>query len=182
MKRQGCSTANPNKRSTTTHGLPDICWGIIAHFLSIIETLRLQSTSRSLHNHAIMYLWAPKFDSLPNCIRRPNTDASLQTWISQYIKWQQKAFALPSSEIFGAWLNDTRYWDENSPEMSSPFGTAHVLKNVCWMDVWGSFFCPPGNTYIIALRCKVTSIHVSLREKRFLAQSDFFSPCNALLF
>ena len=139
----------------TILNVPDLGLAKIASSLSICGVLRLQSTCRSFRDNAVANFWAPKFDSLPEQTPRPSFDSSLNVWVSEYIKWQQKALGISSCNIYGAWLKDTRYWSQNAPEPTSPYGTAHVLKHVCWMELGGSLLCPQGSTYVVALRCKV---------------------------
>ena len=156
----------------------------IASPLSICDVLRLQSTCRSLHVNAVSNFWAPKFDDLPEQIPRPTVGSSLKVWVSELVKWQRKALGISSSNIYGAWLNDPRYWAQNAPESKSPYGTAHVLKHVCWLDLGGILLCPPGSTYFVALRCKVTKSCKLLSFKRSCdqkASNHRATPIRALM-
>ena len=155
----------------------------IASPLSICDVLRLQSTCRSLHVNAVSNFWAPKFDDLPEQVPRPTVGSSLKVWASEPVKWQRKALGMSSSSIYGAWLNDPRYWAQNAPESKSPYGTAHVLKHVCWLDLGGILLCPraavSGSAHFVALRCKVTkpcyfpSNTVAIKKRLIIARLRF---------
>ena len=135
--------------------IPDATLGKIATSLSIYEVMKLQSTCRYFYRNAAANFWQPKFDVLPEDIPRPASDSPLEVWVAQYIEWYQKALGISSSCFFGSWLDDGRYWERDVPESSSPYGTVRLLKHVCWLDFGGRLLCPPGGTFIVALRCKV---------------------------
>jgi hypothetical protein len=161
--KMGCSKLEPGParrqltmdQRTTFLTIPDVAFSKIAVLLSTFETSVLQISCRVLYENAVAYFWVPKFDALPEDVPRPAPDSSLRIWFSEYIKWQQRALGICSSDLFGAWLTDQRYWKRNVPESSSPYGNVLELNQVCWLDFGGTILCSPGSTYIVALRCKV---------------------------
>jgi hypothetical protein len=156
--------------------LPDIAFSKIAVLLSTFETSNLQSACRFLRDNAVPFFWVPKFDTLPEDTPRPGLDSSLKIWFSEYIKWQQRALGICSSDLCGAWLNDERYWKRNVPESSSPYGVVLELTQVCWLDFGGSILCQPGGTYIVALRCKVGDLHSALHELELRVVGHIVAP------
>jgi hypothetical protein len=150
------------KMDTPFLNIPDNAFSKIAVLLSTFETSALQSTCRFLRDNAVPFFWVPKFDILPKDTPRPAPDSTLKIWFSEYVKWQQRALGICSSDLGGAWLTDEQYWKRNVPESSSPYGVVLELKQVCWLDFGGTILCQPGGTYIVALRCKVVDQHAVL--------------------